>query len=84
MTANPYQPPRAVARRAPFLVRFRRATDRAVKEYRAGLTRENISGLALFRAWLTLILFCCVIAITVASWTIQLVLWISRNPGINF
>lgn len=54
---NPYEPPKSDLRFNPFHERFWRGLKYAVREYRAGLMRENLSLGEHIQAWLALILF---------------------------
>ncbi len=52
---NPYEPPNREVRYLPFGTRLFRALRAAIREYRAGLVRENMTTFQHFHAWVSLL-----------------------------
>ena len=70
---NPYKAPAGDLGYAPFRTRLRRAFKRALREYRQGLIRENMSARDHIRAWMSVFLICG-IALVATFWFIIVLL----------
>jgi hypothetical protein len=78
MKWNPYEPTTNDPGGLPFRTRLRRALRRALREYRAGLDRQDIGRGEHFMVWLSLLLLGFVLVAAIASLTIDVVSLISR------